>query len=180
LRRCWERLRAAGRGLRPVTQPQAGPARPPSCGLRAAGRAHGQPPGAGLGRRPVARGATGWARAIGGKGRLIFLYSPHAGRRSLLPACGSPPLSSRPPSAPPAPSVSCGQSRRWFPPRLRRNWPCRGRRTADRAQGSGASAGTLAASRNRMRTAPYTAVPSARRLPLSLGGCSSPSAAHRV
>jgi len=42
---------------------------------RAAGRAHGQPPGAGLGRRPAARGATGWAGAVGGKGRLIFLCS---------------------------------------------------------------------------------------------------------
>jgi len=31
-----------------------------------------------LGRRPVARGATGWARAVGGKGRLIFLYSARA------------------------------------------------------------------------------------------------------
>jgi hypothetical protein len=36
-----ERLRAAGRGLLPVPLPQAGP-RAPACGLRAAGRAHGQ------------------------------------------------------------------------------------------------------------------------------------------
>src|SRR5215510_9749315 len=46
-RPAWERLRAAGRGLRPVTQPQAGPAQQPTCSRRAAGRAHGQPPGAG-------------------------------------------------------------------------------------------------------------------------------------
>ena len=46
-RPAWERLRAAGRGLLSATQPQAGPARQPSCGRRAAGRAHGQPPGAG-------------------------------------------------------------------------------------------------------------------------------------
>ena len=50
-----ERL-AAVYGLSP--KPQAGPARQPSCGRRAAGRAHGQPPGAGLGRRPVARGGN--------------------------------------------------------------------------------------------------------------------------
>ena len=67
-------------------QPQAGPARQPSCGLRAAGRAHGQPPGVGLGRRPVARGATGWARAVGGKGRLIFLYSGAVWADALLRA----------------------------------------------------------------------------------------------
>ena len=46
-RPAWERLRAAGRGLLSATQPQAGPACQPSCGRRAAGRAHGQPPGAG-------------------------------------------------------------------------------------------------------------------------------------
>jgi hypothetical protein len=46
-RPAWERLSAAGRGLLSATQPQAGPARQPSCGRRAAGRAHGQPPGAG-------------------------------------------------------------------------------------------------------------------------------------
>ena len=33
----------------------------------------------GLGRRPVARGATRWAHAGGEKGRLIFLYSVHIG-----------------------------------------------------------------------------------------------------
>jgi hypothetical protein len=72
-------------------QPQAGPARQPSCGLRAAGRAHGQPPGVGLGRRPVARGATGWARAVGGKGRLIFLYSAGSCQSPPIPAAPSPP-----------------------------------------------------------------------------------------
>jgi hypothetical protein len=35
------------------------------------------PPGTGLGKRPVAQGGTTeWARAVRGKGRLIFLYSP--------------------------------------------------------------------------------------------------------
>jgi hypothetical protein len=78
-RPAWERLRAAGRALLPVTQPQAGPACQPSCGLRAAGRAHGQPPGAGLGRPPVAQGVREDAGGGGtGKGALYFLYSTFA------------------------------------------------------------------------------------------------------
>jgi hypothetical protein len=47
------RLRAAGLGLRPVTPPQAWPGAP-ARSLLAAGRAPGQPLGAGWGLRPVA------------------------------------------------------------------------------------------------------------------------------
>ena len=60
--------------LRPVTQPQAGPVSPPSCGRRAASRAHGQPPGAGLGRRPEARGTAGYGEALAGMLREKGLY----------------------------------------------------------------------------------------------------------
>jgi hypothetical protein len=60
--------------LRPVTQPQAGPGSPPSCGRRAASRAHGQPPDAGLGRRPAARGTAGDGEALAGMPREKGLY----------------------------------------------------------------------------------------------------------
>ena len=64
---------------------QASPLMPPRwqvqptshpCGLRAAGCTHSQPPGAGLGRPPVARGAgRRWRRATG-KRALYCLYWP--------------------------------------------------------------------------------------------------------
>src|SRR5215813_3453446 len=94
-RPAWARLRAAGRGLRLVSQPQACLGRQPSCSLRAAGRGHGQPLGAEWGRCAVARGETGtpWASTpaggqlggtrgtdgVSGQGRWNFLYSAPAG-----------------------------------------------------------------------------------------------------
>ena len=60
--------------LLPVTQPQAGPVSPPSCGRRAASRAPGQPPGAGLGRRPEARGTAGCGEALAGMPQEKGLY----------------------------------------------------------------------------------------------------------
>ena len=60
--------------LLPVTQPQAGPVSPSSCGRRAASRAHGQPPGAGLGRRPEARGTAGCGEALAGMPQEKGLY----------------------------------------------------------------------------------------------------------
>src|SRR5215831_3224058 len=68
--------------LRPVPQPQAGLVSPPSCGRRAASRAHGQPSGAGLGRRPEARGTAGCGEALAGMPRAMGLYisyTPHTG-----------------------------------------------------------------------------------------------------
>ena len=67
--------------LRPVPPPQAGPLSPPSCGRRAAGRGHGQPPGAGLGRRPEARGTAGYGEALAGMRREKGLYISY----TLLP-----------------------------------------------------------------------------------------------
>ena len=66
--------------LRPVPQPQAGPVSPPSCGRRAASRAHGQPPGAGLGRRPEAWGTAGYGEALAGMPREKGLYSSYTHR----------------------------------------------------------------------------------------------------
>jgi hypothetical protein len=65
--------------LRPVTQPQAGPVSPPSCGRRAASRAHGQPPRCGVGETSGSagdsRGRGGAGGDATGKGALYFLYS---------------------------------------------------------------------------------------------------------
>ena len=71
--------------LLPVPQPQAGPVSPPACGRRAASRAHGQPPGAGLGRRPEARGTAGCGEALAGMPREKGLYISYT-----LPGCDSP------------------------------------------------------------------------------------------
>ena len=76
LRPVWERLRAVGRGRLPGTLPQAGAACQPACGLRAVGRAPGQPPSAGLGRPPVVQGVReGVDVGATGKGALYFLCS---------------------------------------------------------------------------------------------------------
>jgi len=60
--------------LLPVTPPPAGPVSPPAGDRRAASRAPGQPPGAGWGRRPEARGTAGGEEALAGMPREKGLY----------------------------------------------------------------------------------------------------------
>ena len=86
--------------LRPVPQPQAGPVSPPACGRRAASRAHGQPPGAGLGRRPEARGTAGCGGGASGDatGKGLYIsYTPVLLPGRLIP----PPTGATAPSRPP-------------------------------------------------------------------------------
>jgi hypothetical protein len=61
--------------------------RPAAC-VRPAGRTASRP-AQGWGGVRWRGGATGWARAVGGKGRLIFLYSADRAPRASQPRAGS-------------------------------------------------------------------------------------------
>jgi hypothetical protein len=94
-RPAWERLRAAGRGLRPVASPRQDRcvSRPAAC-VRPARRTASRP-AQGWGGVRWRGEATGWARAVGGKGRLIFLYSkPRHPEAAISQANKQPPARS--------------------------------------------------------------------------------------
>jgi hypothetical protein len=61
-------------GAAPACPPAPGRTGVAAGGRRAASRAHGQPPGAGLGRRPEARGTAGYGEALAGMPRAMGLY----------------------------------------------------------------------------------------------------------
>jgi hypothetical protein len=64
-------------GAAPACPPAPGRTGVAAGGRRAACRAHGQPPGAGLGRRPEARGTAGCGEALAGMPRAMGLYIPY-------------------------------------------------------------------------------------------------------